>query len=336
MPDPQQLAELAQGEHVDAVAALEQATTEAAVGQTDGQFVALIEKTLAAWAALTAGAGAATVSAEALRRLLSAVRAAVRRILTPLGPRAQRALNGALVDAVRLGGDQQAEFYREAAGRRAAAPTPSVTRALRQLADGIEQTVTDRRDRALALLHVRQARTWGDILTGIGAARSAVSAVRAHVSWVIGQAVNDGIAAGIAAVGARRLWVAERDACTGCLAYAGTVVDVGEPFPGGLNFDPRQRDTDTPGIDSPPLHPHCRCRLVAWHDRWDRQADPLPEVLREQALVAVAEGVGRPTESRAARVRAAAALLASGVHLPPAARRAAQQAARTGRFPQTA
>lgn len=335
MPDPQQLAELAQGEHTEAVAVLEQATAEAAVGQADGQFVALIEKTLAAWTALTAGAGAAAISAEALRRLLASVRAAVRRILGPLPARAQRALNGALVDAVRLGGDQQAEFYREAAGRRAAAPVPPVSGALRDLVDDIERIVTERRDRALQLLHVRQARTWDDILTGIGAARSAVSAVRAHVAWVINTAVNEGIAAGITAVGSRKLWVAERDACTGCLAYAGRVVDVTEPFPGGLNFDPRQRDSSASDLDGPPLHPRCRCRLVPWRDRWDARGN-LPEQLREQALVAVARGTARSTESRAARVRAAAALLASGVRLPPTARRAAQQAARTGRFPQTA
>lgn len=335
MPDAQQLAELAQGEHTDAVVALEQATADTAVGQTDGQFVALIEKTLAAWTALTAGAGAAAISVETLRRLLASVRAAVRRILGPLGPRAQRALGGVLSDAVRLGSQQQAEFYRQAAGRRAATPPPPVSQSLRDLAGDFERIVTERRDRALRLLHSRQASTWGDILAGIGAGRAAVSAVRAHVAWVVGQAVNDGIAAGIAAVGSRKLWVAERDACTGCLAYAGHVVNVTEPFPGGLNMDPRQRRTDAPGIESPPLHPHCRCRLVPWRDRWDAR-DSLPERLRDDALLAVARGSGRPTESRAARVRAAAALLTSGVHIPPAARRAAQQAARTGRFPQTA
>lgn len=333
MPDAQQLAELSQGEHTDAVVALEEATAEAAVGPTDGQFTELIAKTLAAWTALSAGAGAAAVSVEALRRLLASVRAAVRRILGPLGPRAQRALDGALVDAVRLGAQQHAEFYREASGRRASAPTPGPGRALRSLADGIEQLVADRRDRALTLLHIRQARTWGDILTGIGAARSAVSAVRAHISWVLNSAVNDGLLAGITAVGSRKLWVTEQDACTGCLAYAGQVVDVDKDFPGGLNMDPRQIRTDAPGLNAPPLHPNCRCRLMPWHNRWDRQSNPLPEVLREDAMLAVAFGRARPTESRAARIRAAAALLASDADLPTAARRAAQRAARTGRFP---
>ncbi|MFE9391700.1 hypothetical protein [Streptomyces sp. NPDC006784] len=334
MPDPQQLADLAQGPHTAAVQELEDATAQAAVADADDQFGDLVVKALAAWTAASAGLGAAAVSVEALRRLLATVRAAVRRILAPLGPRAQRALDGALGDALRLGSGQLAEFTREASGRRASTPPVGRPgRGLRQLADRVETIVTERRDRALGLLHARRARTWQDILTGIGAARGAVSAVRAHVSWVINTAVNEGLVAGIAAIGAQKLWLAERDACTACLAYAGRVIDVRDTFPGGLNWDPNQQRAGADEIAGPPRHPNCRCRLVPWRDRWAGGGQSLPDFLHGQAVDALANGRARPTESRAARIRAARALLASTEPLTAAQRRTARQAVHRGRWP---
>lgn len=334
MPDPQQLATLAQVEQTEAVQALEDATAAEAVGDAEGQLTELVAKTLAAWTAASAGLGGAAVSAEALRRLLASVRAAVRRILAPLGPRAHRTIDSALTGALALGASQLDEFVRAASGRRASTPpVGGPGRVLRAMAARVEDLVIERRDRALTMLHPRRAQTWQHILTGIGTAHGAVSAVRAHVSWVVNTAVNQGIAAGISAIGSRKMWLAEGDACTGCLAYAGRVIDVRQDFPGGLNWDPRQQ-REAERIDGPPLHPNCRCRLVPWREEWGRDGRPLPDLLHDQAVDAVARGRGRPTESRAARVRAAQALLTSDEPLTPAQRRAARAAVRTGRWPQ--
>lgn len=56
-------------------------------------------------------------------------------------------------------------------------------------------------------------------------------------------------------------WVAELDSrvCICCRRLDGVVVGPHEEFPGAL-----------PG--SPPLHPQCRCTVVAWHERWNGAA----------------------------------------------------------------
>lgn len=55
---------------------------------------------------------------------------------------------------------------------------------------------------------------------------------------------------------------------------------------------------------------NCRCRIVPWMPDWDTGPGTLPDLLRDQAWRSIATGRGRPTESRAARRRAAQALLA--------------------------
>lgn len=55
---------------------------------------------------------------------------------------------------------------------------------------------------------------------------------------------------------------------------------------------------------------NCRCRAVPWMPDWDTGPGSFPDLLRVQAWRSVAAGRGRPSESRAARRRAAQALLA--------------------------
>lgn len=120
--------------------------------------------------------------------------------------------------------------------------------------------------------------------------------------------------------------------CVTCAAYAGHVVDVTEDFPGGLSWDPNQRGR-TAAIATPPRHPHCRCRLAAWEDEWAEPGVPsLPEVLRREAWRSIARGWSLPTESNAARVRAARELLRTGVRLPKSVLEFAADAVRAGRF----
>ncbi|MFD9223808.1 hypothetical protein ACFWDI_28345 [Streptomyces sp. NPDC060064] len=303
-----QLAALVQGEHTDAVIALEQSVGDQAAGDADEQFASLSKRIVAAWVAAFGSVEAIAVDVSVLRRILAAVRAAVRRLLGPLPARAQRALDDSLVGAVLLGARQHAAFASAARGRRTSGVPTHPDRRLRTAASGVDGIVARSLDRALGLLRPQRARRWTDVVTGIGAARSALSSVRAHIAWVVNQAVNYGLNAGIQAIGARKLWIAEATACVNCAAYAGLVVDVGQDFPDGLSFDPNQRGR-VPAVDLPPQHPHCRCRCVPWRDEWAVPGVmPLPDYLQRQARRHVAGGSRLPTESRAARIRAARAL----------------------------
>jgi len=152
---------------------------------------------------------------------------------------------------------------------------------------------------------------WRGVLAGIGAARRAVALVGRAASWALHRAINGGAAQAVRALGARGLWVAEPTACVRCQAYAGRIETADGTFPGGLSLDPAQRAVHAAPIDGPPLHPNCRCRLVPWREEWaPRRGLALPDLLREQALLSAAAGRARPSESRAARRRAAQALLA--------------------------
>src|SRR3546814_15586630 len=71
------------------------------------------------------------------------------------------------------------------------------------------------------------------------------------------------------------------DVCSSDL-YAGRIVKKGEDFPGGLSWDPKQRDSKAKGV-RPPLHSHCRCRPVPWDPAWAKPGEvSLPEAVRSE------------------------------------------------------
>jgi hypothetical protein len=236
-----------------------------------------------------------------------------------------------------MGVRQGTEFVRAASGRRRREPrVPKVSRVLRDEAHRIRDLVIERRDRALFLLHPDRVSRWSHMLAGLGAARAVLPAVRAHIAWVINTAVHQGLDSVVRATAPMRLWVSEADACVRCLAYTGRVVRADEPFPGGLSWDPRQRRAKAAGVDGPPLHAHCRCRAVPWSDAWTTDGTPFPEALRREAERSIGYGLGRPSESRAVRLRAARELLRTVDDLLPAVEARARTALRTGRFPAAA
>jgi SPP1 gp7 family putative phage head morphogenesis protein len=59
-----------------------------------------------------------------------------------------------------------------------------------------------------------------------------------------------------AGVGLQRAWNAalDRRVCLDCRDMDGRTAPIGQPFPGGCM--------------APPLHPNCRCSVVAWHPDW--------------------------------------------------------------------
>jgi hypothetical protein len=327
------LMRLVQGDHTDAVRALEDHTVEQALGDLDGQFDTLARSTLRAWVRLFGGPMASAVAGTALDGLLAAIRAAVHRLLDQLGPRVGRILRGALPGALTLGATQGVEFLRAASGRRRAMPRLRLPQAIADEADRMTALVSDRRDGALALLTRGHVTRWSDLLHAIGAARSAGTVVRAHTAWTVGRAVNAGLDAVADAAHLSRLWIAEANACVRCLAYAGRIATPGNGFPGGLSWDPRSRNIGAGSIDGPPVHAHCRCRTVAWNTRWRPDGIPFPEALQREAQRSIAYGAGRPSESRNVRLRAVRELLRTTDDLLPAVEARARTAVHTGRFP---
>lgn len=331
--DAGELAALIQGEQTDEVRALEDRIAARALGGIDARFDILTRRSITAWVAAFGRVQAEASNPGVLRRILAAIRAAIRRLLGPLSARAEEALSEALLEAMRLGARQHAAFLDEATGqdRRPVSVRPS--RRLRNRVSAVAEAVAERRDRALAMLRPGRVRRWTDAQTGIAVARSATSAVRTHITTVVGEAVNEATQAAIDHTGAKKLWVAERDACVNCAAYAGLTVATDAQFPAGLSWDPNQRGRRTEAVDAPPLHPYCRCRVVAWQDAWAQEGViSMPDAMRREARRSIARGWSLPTESGAARIRAARELLRTGAGLPRSVEEVARLAVAAGRF----
>ncbi|MFI1166556.1 hypothetical protein ACH4UM_23870 [Streptomyces sp. NPDC020801] len=330
------LTRLVQDQHTGEVIRLEDQIGADILGYTGLAFDDLIRRTLAAWTQAYGGPNQPATPGEVLRRIIAAARAAIRELLGDLAGRAGF-LGDALGEAVALGVQQGIAFV-EAASGSLLARTPRVPRPGRELraeARRIGRLVKDHRDRALRLLRSGVVSRWEHMLTGLGAAKAAVQAVRAHIAWVVNTAVAQGLDEVARSPAEVRLWVSEADACVNCLAYTGRTALIGGSFPGGLSWDPRQRRRLS-DVDGPPLHPNCRCRTVPWNDAWVAEGVPFPQALQQEAHRSIAYGIGRPSESRAARLRAARQLLFTERNLLPAVRARAQTAVRTGRFTQAA
>lgn len=329
---PDELAALVQGEQTDAVRALEDRIAARVLGRLDARFDVLTRRSITAWVAAFGSVQAEASSPGALRRILASIRAAIRRLLGPVAPRTEQALSDALLEAVRLGASQHAAFLDEATGRNRRPVSTRPSRGLRERVSAIADAVADRRNRALAMLRPNRVRRWSDAQTGIGVARSATAAVRTHIAAVVGEAVSEAAQAAINYTGARKVWVAERDACVSCAAYAGLVVAADAKFPAGLSWDPNQRGRGE-ALAAPPLHPNCRCRVTAWDESWAQPGvASFPEALRREARRSIARGWSLPTESGAARIRAARELLRTGANLPKSVEEFAALAVRAGRF----
>lgn len=194
----------------------------------------------------------------------------------------------------------------------------------------LEEMVREQLNRSRHLLSTGESR-FPSVAAALQVARTAVSRVRSAVAWLVHQEAARGAGAVAEQLGLGRLWVAEVDACARCAAYSGEIAAPGEDFEGGRSFDPRQRGYGPATVTGVPLHPRCRCQTMPWNPQWP---SALPGLLRRRAAEHVAAGDALPSESGAARVRAAAAVLASGRALPSRVRARAQQAVREGRFPQ--
>lgn len=329
----QQLADLTQQQHADEAAQLEDATATEADGGADAALAAALTAALAAWVATFGTLGAAGTGV-ALAAYLARVRGDTSQATGDLGRRAAQAIERALPDAADMGARHAVDFAHRASGDQLGVPGVDVSRDALHAASALAGAVGEQLRLAARLLSPQMVSTlgWRGVVTALGAARRAVSMVRSTVAWSVHRAINDAAAQAATALDARGLWVSEPDACVRCLAYAGRLADRDGRFPGGLSLDPAQRSTTVAALDGPPAHPNCRCRLVPWRDEWAHGGTALPDLLRAQALRSVAMGRARPSESNAARIRAARYLLAQRGSIPDRLRRHAQSAVAAGHF----
>lgn len=333
MANPEELAALAQQRQASEAAALESAVAAEATGGTDAALSAALTAALSAWVT-TFGTLTAPATGAALAAYLGKVRRAADGATAGLGPRTSRVTSRALADAAALGARHAVEFVRAAGASPPRLPSIRPPANAVQAARDLDDIITAQlrlAERMLSPRVVQQTR-WRGVVAGLAAARRALSLARSGIAWCVHRAINDGAAQAIAATRADRLWVAEPDACVRCLAYAGHLADDDGLFPGGLSMDPQQLLPGADPIPGPPLHPHCRCKLLPWRDAWMPPGSAtLPALLRERALRSVAVGRARPSESRAARLRAAGDLLARR-DVPARVRRQAQAAVSAGHF----
>lgn len=81
--------------------------------------------------------------------------------------------------------------------------------------------------------------------------------------------------------GLMKMWLTQTDerACPHCLAQHGITVAVTD------DFDPNLTYADTPPepyqgfMETPPLHPRCRCTITSWHESWRAYTTATPEEL---------------------------------------------------------
>lgn len=331
------LAELALGRHTDDARTLEDQAAADAVGRADQRLADAIADAAGLWVR-TFGDLDHRGTGTALDDLLAVVRERITASLAGLGRRSRRVLLEALPQALALGAQQAREFAAVGSGRTVRKATGAAGRILARTADAahaLPAMVAEQLDKATRLLtaEVVGGRRFSAVASGMAVARGAIARVRAAISWAVNDAVNTGINHVATALRLRRVWVAEYNACVRCQAYAGQTTTVAGNFPGGQSFDPQQADTDADPLHSPPLHPHCRCRIALWSEAWPVRGESLPSLLTRQAREAVGRGWSLPSESPAARLRAARRLLDDGDDVPSAVAQAARRALRERRFP---
>ncbi|HEY1820411.1 MAG TPA: hypothetical protein VGG83_10810 [Trebonia sp.] len=152
--------------------------------------------------------------------------------------------------------------------------------------------------------------------TALNVAQQAIGSVATGAEWAVNDAGNRAAARIAQATGQKLVWVPERDACVVCLALSGDVVDPmkGESFDEFATFGATTPPSVWPPgmpLIGPPRHPHCRCIAQVWNGSavggmsW-------PERLKHEALRSIARGFSLPSESQAARLRAAERILRDG------------------------
>lgn len=203
------------------------------------------------------------------------------------------------------------------------ATTPMLDDAAVEALDGVETKAPEGIAETRNRLKAASLDTLPDLLTTIQPLSTSVSEMRATASWATNTAANSATEAAAQQMGTGVIWVPERDACVRCTSYAG------QTSINGGSFGPSQAFGDSlPTLPFPPLHPHCRCQLQEWNPN-DAMT---PLVLRREAVRSILRGYSLPSESVAARLRAARTALDRGYKAPVSVKSYARRAVERGKF----
>lgn len=178
-----------------------------------------------------------------------------------------------------------------------------------------------------------------DVQTALHTAELAVQSVATGAEYAINTAANAVPIRLATDLGQKLVWVAERDACVVCLALSGDVIDPneGEAFDELATFDTRPPPPVwPPGMPllRPPRHVHCRCMIQVWDGSVVPGFLSWPARLKHEALRSVLKGWSLPSESNAARLRAAERILRNGqaAQLPKSVQAEGEHAVGRGKF----
>lgn len=85
--------------------------------------------------------------------------------------------------------------------------------------------------------------------------------------------------------GLRKMWLTQTDerTCPHCLAQNGIVVDVVDDFDPNLTYAGTPPEPYQGFMETPPLHPRCRCTITSWHESWRAYTTRTPEELNADA-----------------------------------------------------
>lgn len=203
------------------------------------------------------------------------------------------------------------------------------------LSGHLESVVRTKLNEAADIAASRPLSSKSDLDAVSGRARTGIARAEAATRYAVNHGINSGTADVARAAGLRLLWVAERNACLHCLAYAGWAVEPDEEFPAGLTYDPVGPLRSFGPLYWPPLHPNCRCRVRTYTgqagppERDRSSVDPAARLASEAQRTVVYQW--SDYASGVAAQRAARALLDHGTTLADSVERRAAAALRKRR-----
>lgn len=332
--DPEVIALLAL---VDADAAellaAEELAAAAVAASPQAQLAAMNAWLARTWVTQT-GSIAARMGQESAAELLNELGFRVGRLPLEQQHRMTEHANRALALGLRQG-------YREIGGVpdghrriRSTRLSPAVTRALAESARRALAQTQASRD-LIESLRIKPELAYEEVVPVVAVAGRAVRSNEATARWTVNRANNQGIGVVAVQLEADTVWLAERDACVVCLAYAGRIAAHGAPFPPELTFGTRKPGRVWPDgvLWYPPRHPNCRCstRVVAGYTT--EQEREFTEALQREARRSIVRGFSMPSESEGVRLAAADQLLRAGARLPKSVEEYGRRAVRRGKFP---
>lgn len=281
-----------------------QVRNEAAVSTLEDRQAALASAELRRQ---LAAAIAVIVAAQASGKTGQALSLVVGRVLAGIRPDVARILTSAMTLGWNLGRRQ----VLRTPPRAIVQPVPDPS--LASVVMGAGDRVRERLDHAAQVATQLPMETDDDMAAVLGAAQRAVTGLETDAGWVVQRSVVLAKHQAASETGWNLVWVAERNACLSCLAYAGRVIAPGQRFPEGLTYGDHPIRAYGPLV-GPPLHPNCRCQL----DRTNLRAGTLDVPLAREAARTVARGL-TDYASKPAQLRAAERLVMGATGLPDAA-----------------